>query len=90
MLEKILPRLIDTSFIIQAKVSQLLKSQQFNEAFELCLSTSDLPLVIFTCQQVDPDILFDCSPIPLSQAVLLSLIQQLSVDLLDNLEMKIK
>lgn len=74
----------------QAKISQLLKAQRYNEAFELCLSTADLPLVIFTCQQLDPEVLLDCVPVPLSQAVLLSLIQQLSVDLLDNLEMKIK
>ena len=54
------------------------------------MSTSDLQLVIYLCQQVDPDTLFYKLPLPLSQPVLLSLIQQLSVNLEENLELKLK
>ena len=45
---------------------------------------------MFLCQQVNLEEVFDKSPCPLSQPVLLSLIQQLSVDLNDHLELKIK
>lgn len=69
---------------------ELIQSQNFNSAFELALSTSDLQLVTYLCQQVDPDEVFETSPCPLSQPVLLSLIQQLSVNLQDNLELKMK
>ena len=67
-----------------------LQSQEINSAFELALSTSDLPLVMFLCQQVSPEVVFDKDPCPLTQPVLLSLIQQLSVDLKEHLELKIR
>lgn len=56
----------------------------------MALSTSDLQLVTYLCQQLDPDVVFEKSPCPLSQPVLLSLIQQLSVNVQDNLELKLK
>ena len=68
----------------------MLQQQKFNEAFNFALSTADLHLVIFTCQQVSPEDVFDNNPSPLDQPVLLSLIQQLSVKLLEHLELKIK
>lgn len=57
-------------------------------AFELALSTSDLQLVMYLCHQVTPEEVFDKIPCPLSQPVLLSLIQQLSVNLNDQIELK--
>lgn len=77
-------------FPLQEEIRKLLQSQDFNMAFELALSTSDLHLVLFLCQQVTPDEVFDKVPCPLSQPVLLSLIQQLSVDLKDKIELKIR
>ena len=74
----------------QEQMQKLILSQNYNSAFELALSTSDLQLVTYLCQQVDSDILFDKSPCPLSQPVLLSLIQQLSVNLEEHLELKLK
>lgn len=67
-----------------------MKKHQFEEAFNIALSTENLQLVLFLCQEIPPEDLFDISPCPLSQPVLLSLIQQLSVDLIDSLEIKIK
>ena len=69
---------------------KLVGEQQYNSAFELALSTSDLKIVMLLCSKVNPDLVFDKTPCPLSQPVLLSLIQQLSVDLQDQLELKIK
>lgn len=74
----------------EEEIHKLLSSHDPNAAFELALSTSDLHLVMFLCQQVNLDEVFDKNPCPLSQPVLLSLIQQLSVDLNDRLELKIR
>ena len=54
------------------------------------LTASDLNIVMYVCEQVDPESVFSQSPCPLSQPVLLSLIQQLSVDLTVNTELKHK
>ena len=67
-----------------------MKKQQFEQAFNIALSTENLQLVLFLCEELPPEDLFEISPCPLSQPVLLSLIQQLSVDLMDKLEIKIK
>ena len=75
----------------QEDVQRYVRSQQYNSAFEVALSTSDLQLVVHLCHQLSPDDIFDDnSTNPLSQPVLLSLIQQLSVNLQDHLELKIK
>jgi len=54
------------------------------------LTASDLNIVMYVCEQVDLESVFSESPCPLSQPVLLSLIQQLSVDLTVNTELKHK
>ena len=71
-------------------MQKLIQSQSYHLAFEVALSTTDLQLVTYLCQQLDPDVVFEKSPCPLSQPVLLSLIQQLSVNLQENLELKLK
>ena len=86
----ILPAESHYSLSLQEEIHKLLSSNDPNAAFELALSTSDLHLVMFLCQQVNLEEVFDKSPCPLSQPVLLSLIQQLSVDLNDRLELKIR
>ena len=54
------------------------------------LTASDLSLVVFACESVDPAQVFNQSPCPLQQPVLLSLIQQLSADLGQNTTLKHK
>ena len=76
--------------LTQEEIRRLLQLQDTNQAFELALSTSDLSLVLFLCQQISPEDVFDKSPCPLSQPVLLSLTQQLSVDLKEQVELKIR
>ena len=54
----------------------------------MMLSSNDLALVVFTCELLNTTQVFNSATCPLSQSVLLSLIQQLSVDLGEKTEVK--
>lgn len=71
-------------------VSKLLESGQVGQAFQEALTVGDLNIVMYVCENVDPEKLSSQSPCPLSQPVLLSLIQQLSVDLTMYTDLKHK
>lgn len=73
----------------QASILQLLQQGQLNEAFQQALSAADLNLVLYVCETVDSQQVFGQQPCPLHQAVLLSLIQQLSTNLSTRTELKI-
>uniref|UniRef100_A0A672MEP4 Enhancer of mRNA-decapping protein 4 n=2 Tax=Sinocyclocheilus grahami TaxID=75366 RepID=A0A672MEP4_SINGR len=73
----------------QASILQLLQQGQLNEAFQLALSAADLNLVLYVCETIDSQQVFGQQPCPLHQAVLLSLIQQLSTNLSTRTELKI-
>ncbi|TSS72701.1 Enhancer of mRNA-decapping protein 4 [Bagarius yarrelli] len=73
----------------QASILQLLQQGHLNEAFQQALSAADLNLVLYVCETVDSQQVFGQSPCPLHQAVLLSLIQQLSTNLVTRTELKI-
>ncbi|KAI8504482.1 enhancer of mRNA decapping 4 [Branchiostoma belcheri] len=73
---------------LQMQIMALLRQGQFNTAFQQALTASDLSLVMFVCEAVSPAQVFSQTPCPLQQPVLLSLIQQLSVDLTHNTELK--
>lgn len=81
---------VNVTCFVQGQLQKHIQGKSYNSAFELALSTSDLQLVTYLCHQVDPDTVFDKSPSLLSQPVLLSLIQQLSVNLEESLELKLK
>ncbi|XP_033754002.1 enhancer of mRNA-decapping protein 4-like isoform X2 [Pecten maximus] len=74
----------------QAQILQLLRQGQLNAAFQEALSASNLDLVMFVCETVNPQQVFNQTPCPLQQPVLLSLIQQLSADLANSTELKHK
>uniref|UniRef100_T1IHJ6 Uncharacterized protein n=1 Tax=Strigamia maritima TaxID=126957 RepID=T1IHJ6_STRMM len=76
--------------IKQAQIMQLARTGQFNAAFQQALSASDLSLVTLLCQAIPPDSVFGHEVCPLQQPVLLSLIQQLSSDLSQHTEVKLK
>ena len=61
---------------IQASIKTLLSEAKFNEAFLVALNANNLTVVVATCEMVNIQILNQV-PCPLSQEVLLSLIQQL-------------
>ncbi|KAL7878835.1 hypothetical protein AOLI_G00098090 [Acnodon oligacanthus] len=73
----------------QASILQLLQQGQLNEAFQQALSAADLNLVLYVCETIDSQQVFGQHPCPLHQAVLLSLIQQLSTSLTTRTDLKI-
>ncbi|KAK7478360.1 hypothetical protein BaRGS_00030364 [Batillaria attramentaria] len=75
---------------LQAQIKQLVNANRLNEAFQTALTASNLELVVFVCELVNPSQVFGDAPCPLSQPVLLSLIQQLSAELQSSFQTKIK
>nr|XP_025969020.1 enhancer of mRNA-decapping protein 4 isoform X4 [Dromaius novaehollandiae] len=73
----------------QTHILQLLQQGHLNQAFQQALTAADLNLVLYVCETVDPQQVFGQHPCPLSQPVLLSLIQQLSSDLGTRTELKL-
>jgi len=63
------------------EISKLLQANQIDRAFNLALSMSKVEVVMWLVNQVASDRIFGQTPCPLSQGVLLSLVQQLSSDL---------
>ncbi|KAK4254538.1 hypothetical protein QN277_009909 [Acacia crassicarpa] len=63
------------------ELSRLVSERKFEEAFTSALHRSDVSLVSWLCSQVDLAGMLSMVPLPLSQGVLLSLLQQLSCDL---------
>ena len=72
------------------RILALLEDGKLNEAFHEALSAQDIRIVIFICQNVEPCQVFNQQPCPLTQPVLLSLIQQLSTELTSHTELRHK
>uniref|UniRef100_A0A6M2EXR5 Uncharacterized protein n=1 Tax=Populus davidiana TaxID=266767 RepID=A0A6M2EXR5_9ROSI len=62
------------------ELSRLIAEQKYEEAFTLALHRSDVSIVSWLCSQVDLQGILSISPLPLSQGVLLALLQQLACD----------
>ncbi|XP_069821989.1 enhancer of mRNA-decapping protein 4 isoform X2 [Dendropsophus ebraccatus] len=73
----------------QTHIMQLLQQGHLNQAFQQALTASDLNLILYVCDTVDSQQVFGQHPCPLTQPVLLSLIQQLSFDLCTRTELKL-
>lgn len=71
-----------------AQIQQLLAKGNIEAAFQQALSASDLSLVMFVCEKVEPQLVFNNGKCILQQHILLSLMQQLSADLAHNTEIK--
>ncbi|XP_022752987.1 enhancer of mRNA-decapping protein 4-like isoform X2 [Durio zibethinus] len=63
------------------ELSKLLSERKYEEAFTIALQRSDLSIVAWICSQVDLRSILSTAPSPLSQGVLLSLLQQLACDI---------
>ena len=74
---------------IEADIKQKLMEGKVNEAFSTALSANSLPIVVSTCEKVNPSQIFHQNPCPLSQEVLLSLIQQLAHNLESFTDLKL-
>eukprot|EP00794_Sanderia_malayensis_P018597 gene18597-20463_t len=60
----------------------------YENAFKVALSASDLDVVVYVCRKVDHEELFNTDSSTLNQPIILSLIQQLSADLSNDTEIK--
>ncbi|XP_076949042.1 enhancer of mRNA-decapping protein 4-like [Bidens hawaiensis] len=63
------------------ELSRLVYEHKYEEAFTAALQRSDVRIVSWLCSQVDLQGLLTRNPLPLSQGVLLSLLQQLACDI---------
>ncbi|XP_068641530.1 enhancer of mRNA-decapping protein 4-like isoform X2 [Aristolochia californica] len=63
------------------ELQRLISERKFGEAFTEALQRSDVSIVSWLCSQVDLQGILTMVPLPLSQGVLLALLQQLSCDL---------
>ncbi|KAF3605131.1 hypothetical protein DY000_02050756 [Brassica cretica] len=64
-----------------AQLSRLVSEGKYEESFTSALQRSDVSIVSWLCAQVDLHRLLAMNPLPLSQGVLLSLLQQLACDI---------
>ncbi|KAK9691536.1 hypothetical protein RND81_09G202700 [Saponaria officinalis] len=63
------------------ELSRLISEHKYEEAFTSALQRSDVSIVSWLCSQVDLQRMLSAVPLPLSQGVLLSLLQQLACDI---------
>lgn len=71
-------------------IEKYLEDLNYSDAFELALTAADLSVVIHACQKVEPEDLFPKDGSVLGQPVILSLIQQLSADLINDTDIKVE
>ncbi|KAI3427780.1 uncharacterized protein J3R85_009208, partial [Psidium guajava] len=72
---------VDKPFDPTKELSRLISEHKYEEAFTLALQRSDVSIVAWLCSQVDLHRILTIAPLPLSQGVLLSLLQQLACDI---------
>ncbi|KAJ6313794.1 hypothetical protein OIU78_017438 [Salix suchowensis] len=72
------------------ELKRLISEQKFEEAFTMVLRRSDVAMVSWLCCQVDMQGIMALSPLPLSQGVLLSLLQQLAYDISKDTSRKLE
>ncbi|CAI9760354.1 unnamed protein product [Fraxinus pennsylvanica] len=63
------------------ELSRLVAEHKYEEAFTAALQRSDVSIVSWLCSQVDLQGILSTNPLPLSQGVLISLLQQLAYDI---------
>ncbi|ESQ48693.1 hypothetical protein EUTSA_v10019903mg [Eutrema salsugineum] len=73
----------------RAELSSLISERKYEESFTSALQRSDVSIVSWLCSQVDLHKLLAMSPLPLSQGVLLSLLQQLACDINKDTSLKL-
>ena len=74
---------------VRGELSSLLRAGEYEQAFSRALGLQDVSTVGWLASQTDAASVLGCDPCPLSQGILLSLVQQLSADLQSNLGVKL-
>ncbi|CAA0833605.1 Enhancer of mRNA-decapping protein 4 [Striga hermonthica] len=72
-----------------AEISRLVADRKYEEAFTAALQRTDVNIVSWLCAQVDLPGILSMNPVPLSQGVLLSLLQQLACDIIKDTSRKL-
>jgi enhancer of mRNA-decapping protein 4 len=90
-LEKILSlQRVEETIDPTVKLTKFLKEDKLEEAFHIALSVGDVDVVAWLCNQIDPMVVFQRSPSPLGQGILLSLVQQLGVEIEKDTKSKLR
>lgn len=71
------------------ELSRMIAERKFGDAFNAALQRSDVFIVSWLCSQVDLQGILATHPLPLSQGVLLALLQQLACDVSNNTSQKL-
>ncbi|XP_049400144.1 enhancer of mRNA-decapping protein 4-like isoform X1 [Solanum stenotomum] len=71
------------------ELSRLLAERKYEEAFTTALHRTDVAIVSWLCLQVDLSGILSMNPLPLSQGVLLSLLQQVACDFTNETSRKL-
>ncbi|XP_062088020.1 enhancer of mRNA-decapping protein 4-like [Humulus lupulus] len=71
------------------ELSRLIAERKFEEAFTGALHRSDVSIVSWLCSQVDLPGIMSLVPLPLSQGVVLALLQQLACDISNDMSRKL-
>ncbi|KAK9156395.1 hypothetical protein Sjap_003875 [Stephania japonica] len=72
------------------ELSRLISEHKYEEAFTAALQRSDVSIVSWLCSQVNLQGILSMVPIPLSQGVLLALLQQLACDISNETSRKLQ
>ncbi|KAL2495807.1 Enhancer of mRNA-decapping protein 4 [Forsythia ovata] len=71
------------------ELARLIAERKYEEAFTVALQRSDVSIVSWLCSQVDLPGILSMNPLPLSQGVLLSLLQHLACDIIKDAPQKL-
>ncbi|GBG60627.1 hypothetical protein CBR_g8647 [Chara braunii] len=82
-------QLVEESLDPTIELSRLVAERKYEDAFNKALSQSNVAVVSWLCSQIDASALFGIQPLPLSQGVLLALVQQLGCDLKNDTARKL-
>ncbi|KAK4744078.1 hypothetical protein SAY87_010390 [Trapa incisa] len=80
---------VDIPIDPKKELSRLISEHKYEEAFTSALQRSDVSIVSWLCTQVDIPVILVTVPLPLSQGVLLSLLQQLACDMSNDAPRKL-
>ncbi|OVA12336.1 WD40 repeat [Macleaya cordata] len=84
-----LHEMVETPLDPTKELSRLISELKFEEAFTGALQRSDVSIVSWLCSQVDLQGILSKVPLPLSQGVLLALLQQLACDISNETSRKL-
>ncbi|CAN8318356.1 unnamed protein product [Cochlearia groenlandica] len=80
---------VEAPIDLTTEISRLISKRKYDKSFVFALRRSDVSIVSWLCSQVDLRGLLTMNPLPLSQGVLLPLLQQLAWDISNDTSRKL-